>query len=244
MRKIILILFYYLLSIAAHAEDRIVTIAIRDFPPFEFLEHGKIIGINQETISEVLSRAGYEAKFIPLPWKRALASVESGDLDAVASIRKSPDRAESFIFSDPIMYTQDYFFKNKNLNITPKDLDSLKSYNIGIVDKYFYGPNFNKENFPKLFPLTSSSPELDNLEKVESGRIDLALCSVNICNYWVRKYPKLFTNIDYLKSPSADSTHPLYIAFSKKDLARSNEIIKKFNAELAKYIAEGKIKKM
>lgn len=243
MSRFFLIIFFCIISCRIFADDKVVTIAVREFPPFEFLDNNKITGINVTTITEVLKRAGYEAEFIILPWKRAIASTENGETDAIASIKKTSERDNSFIFSKPLMYTKDYFFKSKNLNITPRSLNDLKSYNIGIVDKYPYGTAFEKENFPKLSPITSLTPEVDNLEKLQSGRVDLALCPIDICTYWLNKYPKLFSDIDYLESPSADSDQALYIAFSRKNSFRSNEIVENFNKELVKYIAEGKVKR-
>lgn len=234
-----------LISFNAFAnDDNTVTIAVRDFPPFEFLENGVITGVNYKTIRDVLERAGYSPVFVSLPFKRALSLAEKGEVDAIASIKLSPERENNFIFSKPIMYTQDYFFKNKNLKINPTNLDDLKPYNIGTVDKYFYGITFYNTNFPKLRPITSSTPEVDNLEKLKSNRLDLAICPINICLYWIHKYPKVFADIDYIKSPTAeDAIQALYLAFSKKNTVKSQEIVEKFNSELVKYIAEGNIKK-
>lgn len=242
MDKIILLLIS-IISWNSLAEDKIVVISMSEFPPYEFIEEGKIQGINYDTVSEVFRRAGYKTEFLPLPWKRALKLTESGDIDAVFSIKKSDYRKDQFIFSDPIMYTQDYFFKRKDFNIDVKDLDDLKPYKIAIVDKYFYGNKINKDNFPNLSPITSSIPEADNLRRLRAGRVDLSLCSIRTCNYWIQKYSKLFSNIDYIKSPAANSVKSLHIAFSRKDLARSNEIVQRFNEELAKYIAEGGTKR-
>lgn len=242
MHKVTLVLFL-MLSWLSLAEDKIVVIAMGEFPPYEFIEDGETKGINRDTVSEVLRRSGYEAKFLPLPWSRALKSVESGDVDAVFSIKTSVEREDKFIFSDPISYTQDYFFKRKDFDIKANNLSDLKSYKIATVDKYFYGNNFNKENFPNLSPIVASTPEVDNLERLSAGRVDLAICSLEVCNYWINKYPKLFANIDYIKSPVVSSDQALHVAFSRKDSTRSKEIVKRFNEELAKYIAEGGGKK-
>ena len=241
MYNLILLFVALFLSSVVYAEDEVITISIRDFPPFEFVENGKVVGINQETISEVLKRSGYKVKFIPLPWKRALISTKDGTIDAIASIKKSPHLSNNFIFSDPIMYTQEYFFKKTSSNLKLVSIKDLQPYKIGTVDQYFYGLNFHEKDFPKLFPITSTTPEVDNLEKLNANRVDLVLCSVNICNYWINKYPKLFTGIDYIKNPSVSGVQALYIAFSKNNSKDSEKIVKKFNEELKKYIAEGNI---
>ncbi len=243
MHIIILALLYCSLSLNTLAEDKTVTIAVTDFPPFEFLENGQMIGMNHDTISDVLSRSGYKAVFVPLPFKRGLTLTESGEIDAIASIKKSSDRIDKFIFSDPLIYTQDYFFKKKTFNSKLDNIKDLKPYRIGIVDKYFYGDNINKENLPNLAPITSTIPEVDNLEKLKADRVDLVLCPINVCNYWINKYPKLFIDINYAQSPILNDKQTLHIAFSRKNGLRSEEIVKKFNEELARYKAEGGVKK-
>lgn len=243
IKKLSLILFLNnFLFLFSYAQEVELLIATRQFPPFEFIENDKIVGINQETISNILKKIGYTVKFVPLPWKRALITTEDGITDAIASIKKSPNLANAYVFSNPIMYIQDSFYKKKTLNLTATTLKDLSKYKIGIVDKYFYGLHFTIQNFPKIFPLTSSTPEIDNLEKLNAGRVDLILCPANICNYWLNKYPKLFSNIQIINHLSVDEPQALYLAFSKNN-KNSAEIIKKFNDELKKYLAEGAITK-
>lgn len=231
------------ISFTAQADNQVVRIAISDFPPFEFFENGKIEGIDKQTISDVLTRAGYQVEFYPLPWKRALMLMDSGEMDALASIPKNSDTESLFIFSKPIMYTQYYFLKNKSLTIEPKNFSDIKNYNIGIIDGYFYTDKLNNTEFLQLSPITSPTPDVDNLQKLNHGRIDLVACSIHVCKYWLNKYNTLFSNIDYLTSLTIDDGHTLHVAFSKKDSARSNEIVAKFNTELSKYIEEGNIEK-
>lgn len=242
MKKFFVLLFCFFAYIV-HAEEKIVKIAIGDFPPFEFFNNGKVEGINQKTVSDVLSRAGYKAEFYPLPWKRALSLVESGDMDALISIPKATDNQSLFIFSNPIMYTQYYLLKNKDLVIDPHNLNDIKNYNIGIIDKYFYNDKITNNSSLQLSPITSPTPDVDNLEKLSHNRLDLVVCSIHVCKYWQSKYSNLFSNLVYIDSLIIDDGHTLHVAFSKKDPVRSNEIVKKFNDELMKYIAEGNIEK-
>lgn len=241
--RYILILCIYFFTTTAKADDKTIRIAIADFPPFEYYNNDKVEGINIQTIKDVLSRAGYSVEFYSLPWKRALISTESGDMDALASIIKSTTTEPLFIFSKPIMYTQYFFLKNKNLSITPRNYNDIKNYAIGTIDQYFYGENFASESSLQLFPIASPTPDVNNLEKLNHGRLDLVACSIHVCKYWLQKYGKLFDNIDYLTSLTVGNEQTLHLAFSKKNPARSNEIVTKFNEELAKYIEEGNIEK-
>lgn len=237
-------LFFCLFAFCASAEVKTVRIATADFPPFEYYDNGKLEGINIKTISDVLSRAGYKAEFYSLPWKRALVSVKSGDLDAIASMPKTPNTSNLFIFSNPIMYTQYYFLKSSNLKINPKNFSDIKIFNIGTIDKYFYNEKFSSiYSTLQLSPITSPTPDVDNLEKLSHNRVDLVACSIHVCKYWLAKYKNIFSNIDFLSSLTVDDGHTLHLAFSKSKEAFANEVLSKFNQELKKYIEEGGIEK-
>ncbi|MGB4191936.1 MAG: transporter substrate-binding domain-containing protein [Rickettsiales bacterium] len=244
MRNIWGVLFYIFIAWnSAYAEDKIIKIAIGDFPPFEYLDNGKVVGINQLTISEVFSRIGYKAEFYPFTWKRALSLTESGDMDAIASIQKSSERESKFIFSNPIMYSQFYLLKKKDKNIEINSFSDLEKYNVAIIDDYFYGQEFAQANLSNLAPIASATPDVNNLEKLDKERVDLVVCSKHVCEYWINKYNNLFSDINYISSFPIDPGHMLYLAFSKNNLEKSQELVQKFNAELAKYIAEGNIEK-
>ncbi len=88
MLKKILIIYICLLSSCVFASDKTVTIAISQHPPFEFQDGDKISGIDADLIREVLDQSGYKAEFILVPWLRAMMLVQTGQVDAIASIKK------------------------------------------------------------------------------------------------------------------------------------------------------------
>lgn len=243
MYKILIIFFFSVFVHIVKADDNVIKIAIADSPPFEFYADGKIQGINVKTIEDVFSNAGYSVQFYSLPWKRALMSVESGDVDALATTIKSSKTTSLFILSNPIIYTQYILLKNKSLSIDAKNFSDIEKYVIGTIDEYFYGDNFSSNSSLQLSPITSPTPDVDNLEKLSYQRIDLVACSVHVCGYWIEKYDKIFSNIDFLTNLTISTKNTLHLAFSKNDPKRANEIANKFNAELAKYIAQGNIEK-
>lgn len=239
MIKNILLISSILTSSLALSEDKIVKIAICDFPPFEFHENGKVIGLDADIVNQVFNRIGYKTEITNYPWKRALEMSKTGEADAIMSIRKSAEREADYIFSDPISITQNYFFKMNNKEIQAENINDLKAYNIGIVKGYVYGKIFDEANFSNLSEATSDTPELQLLNKLASGRVDLIACEINVCNYIINSNKEL-SNIAPMKNIKLADPENFYIAFSRHDINKSTNLVSQFNQELAKFLAEGK----
>ena len=245
MRKNILIICLYFLSTFVFADDdKVVTITVSEFPPFEFVQDGKASGFSVDLITEVFEAAGYEPKFIDLPWTRALEAAQVGEIDVITNIRDSVAREKYFIYSDPILYSEHYFFKKKTLDIHPTNFTEIQSYSIATVNGYFYGQNFVDAKFKNLVPMSSSAPGLANLRKLVAGRVDLVACQISVCSYLINKYKEEFTDIDYITSLPIDVDQPSYIAFPKAHPERSQRLLLAFNTGLKQYIAEGKKKEL
>ena len=227
------------LSSVSIASDNVINVAYSDFPPFEFKEGDKTVGLDAEIVTQVMARIGYQVKLQSYPWKRALQLTEDGEVDAIMSLRKTPEREEKFIFADPISSTQNFFFKSKSLDVVTDNLLDLKKYEVGIAGGYAYDVSFTDAKFPRQSVVSVDNPEFINLKKIANKRIDLAICEINVCSYLINKN-KEFSGIDYIKSIPLGKVESFYIAFSKKDMKKSNEIIAKFNSELQKFIMEGK----
>lgn len=243
MLKRIFILYCAIFSMNANANETI-KIAISDFPPFEFIENGKIVGLDVEIVTEVLKNAGYNAEFISIPkWEEALKHTEDGKFDAIMSLKKSSERQRKLLYSSPIAYTQDYFFKKKSLKISPKNFDEIKSLKVGIISDYFYGKSFDNAKFSNLHASSSADAELYNLKQLNNGKLDLVACELSVCNFLINKYKDLL-DIDYINSLPINSTEELYIAFSRNNASRSEIIVEKFNTELQKYIDKGKAEEL
>jgi polar amino acid transport system substrate-binding protein len=237
--KRIIAIWIILLSVTAIANDKIVTISVSEYPPFEYTgEDGNITGIDVDTITEVFKRAGYKVEFTMVPWLRALDLVTKGKVDATASIKHSSSHDAMLMPSDPISYTNNFFFKKKNLKIEPKNIYDLKLYSVGIIAGYPYGKKFDQVNF-NTETISSREQVIGNLKKLSAGRIDLFACELPSCKYFINKYPDKFSEIDYIESLSIDDVSSYYLGFSKKDPIKSEKLLKIFNAELKKYIAEG-----
>lgn len=217
-------------------------IAIENFPPFEFEHNGKIIGFDTEIVGQVLERLGYIPDIKVLPWARAQHYAKSGKISALYSLTISPERKQFYYFSDPLSTVKDVFFKLKDKNISWKTMGDLKEYRIGISRGYTYAPVFMKALENRTFPIVDvvggESPELRQLRKIKAGRTDLCIGEISVCQYLIKAHAPEFGMIDYIDQPIGE-IRSYHIGFSKK-WPKSEELVRKFNAELAKFVAEGR----
>ena len=73
------------------------------FPPFEFVENGKIVGYGSDILKHVVAGLGVELNQLDVPWPGILPGVLAGKFDFIATtVVMRPDRAKKFAFTMPI----------------------------------------------------------------------------------------------------------------------------------------------
>lgn len=209
-------------------------IATSEFAPFEFTENGKVIGSDSDIIATVLKRNGYEAHFMMMPWSRAIKQTETGKVAAIYSLTKNADRERYFIFSKPINYVKDVFFKMKYNRIGWEAYEDLTKYRVGVGQGYVYAKEFMKALDQKVFKsvnaLSGENLEYRQLKQLKSEHIDLMICEISVCNYLISKHKKELRGIDYIDKPIG-KIRPYFIGFSRA-WPDGQSIADKFNKTL------------
>lgn len=73
------------------------------FPPFEFVEDGKIVGYGKDILDYIIADMGVELNQLDLPWQGILPGVLAGKFDFVAtSVSVRPERVTKYAFTVPI----------------------------------------------------------------------------------------------------------------------------------------------
>jgi|TARA_B100001059_G_scaffold24160_1_gene19465 polar amino acid transport system substrate-binding protein len=84
------------------------------FPPFEFVQDGKIVGYGKDMLDIIIADLGVELNQLDLPWQGILPGVLAGKFDFVAtSVTIKPDRAKQFAFTVPIGEGTTWIMKRK-----------------------------------------------------------------------------------------------------------------------------------
>ncbi|KPQ02900.1 ABC transporter substrate-binding protein [Marinobacter sp. HL-58] len=183
------------LTIADPQRLRVVT---SDYPPYEYLEEGQVVGSHTEIVRQVLSDMGYPADIRVLPWARAEATTRAGTSDMIYSLTHSADRGRHYYFTAPIGQARDVFFKLKGRDLHWQELDDLAGLRIGLSAAYSYAPEFMEwlaQGNARVTQISQESPELTGLRMVARGRIDLFICEESVCRHHIEKnipeYPEL-----------------------------------------------------
>ena len=228
--KILLLLSIGLLSSLTHAFDKTVSLSYVNYPPYcgKGLENG---GPISEIILSAYKQQGYEVILEQLPWKRAFEMTKEGIFDGIFTAWYREERTKSFAYSSALPSNEIVLFKQKGRNITYQNYSDLMPYTIGIVNGYANPEGFDEAGL-KVHPVTEDK---QNILKLASSRIDLALIDKGTANHIVRtKLPDMAGKFDWLEPPL--KIEPQHIMFSKKADAYQ-EKLDDFNAGL-KHISE------
>ena len=95
------------------------------FPPFEFVEDGKIVGYGKDILDYIIADLGVELNQLDLPSQGILPGVLAGKFDFVAtSVSIRPKRAKTYAFTVPIAEGTNWVMKRNGDSsiMSPDDL--------------------------------------------------------------------------------------------------------------------------
>ena len=73
-----------------------------DFPPFESLEGGKVVGIEVDIMELICKKLGVQAEFVQMDFDSVLIGIEAAKYDcAMSGITVTPAREKNMLFTDP-----------------------------------------------------------------------------------------------------------------------------------------------
>ena len=101
------------------------------FPPFEFVQDGKIVGYGKDILDIIIADLGVELNQLDLPWQGILPGVLAGKFDFVAtSVTIKPDRAKQFAFTVPIGEGTTWIMKRKG-DTSIMSVDDMAGKDVG-----------------------------------------------------------------------------------------------------------------
>lgn len=188
MRQWIVIGLFPMTLAAIPAFSADLTIVGEENPPYEFVENGKVVGIDIDVANAVLAKMDVKANFAVLPWVRAWRMVEEGAADAVLSTSRKAEREpfviypkEDMWFSEFVFFTQSATKKGDTMTLEAARDAHLK---IGVIRGNSYSDAFWTV-FPKQADgrpnaqLEEANDIDNNLRKLVAKHIDLFIISKN-----------------------------------------------------------------
>jgi len=224
-----------LLPPALPARSESLKLVANYWEPFtgESLDHW---GAATDLVSSALAREGYGTSIHIEPWTRALDDVYKGRFDGLVAVWRTEERAAHLLFSAPYFTNHLVLVARRDRHFKVASLDDLTGLTVGIGRGYDYSDAFMKaDNFIKE-PATTAE---QNLKKLSSGRIDLAVEDACIARYVMKQSGQGFDlerELEILSPPLDDI--PLYFGIGNT-APGAQEIIDAFNRGLASMKQDG-----
>ena len=213
-------------------ESGVLTIATEgSWSPWTYHdENDELVGLDIEIGKLIAEGLGVEAKFEEATWDALLAGVQSGRFDiACNGVGYTEERAESFHFSDPYVYTHKVLVVRKdNEEITSfEDLDGKTTANTASSTYAALAESYGAT----VTPVDSLT---DTIELVLTGRVDATInAQVSILDY-LEEHPD--ANIKIVAIADGD---PVCYPVQKTDDAKS--LIEEVNRILEENRKNGKL---
>jgi polar amino acid transport system substrate-binding protein len=120
------------MSTPVFAGKTLVVAVNPNWPPMEMKDKkGKITGYEIDLIEAMGEAAGFQVKFIEVPWKTILTGLEKGTYDAVlASVSITESRKDKYDFSEPYFTTEQLFVVPKAKREEPLREKSIAAFKL------------------------------------------------------------------------------------------------------------------
>ena len=207
------LLLAFALSGCGRNDDKLVMVTEATFPPYEFREGGKIVGIDVDLMKAVAKKTGRELVVEDMSFDSVIAAVQAGKADVAASgITVTDERKRQVGFSHPYVTAQ-------QVVIVPKDSEirgsaDLKGKRIG-VQHGTTGDLYVTKNIrePERFPNGSLA-----VAALDAGKLDAVVLDGEPSKVHVA----LHENLVILDEPL--TTEEYAIAVNRKNTALLEEI--------------------
>jgi len=215
-----------------------IHVVTEDYPPYNFEENSKIVGISTEVVRAVLKEVGYETDIRLYPWPRTYSMAQKNENTIIYSISRTEERENLFKWIGVVAPADNYLFALKNkTDIKISNLDEAKKYRIGTVRDDVADIYLTKKGFEVGKNIERASNYELNMKKLLKGRLDLWFCAEFVGNFLLKKHgyipEETVKKVYFLDEISGEG---FYMAFSK---STSDDIVEKYKIALEKLKTDG-----
>ncbi|MDX8336185.1 transporter substrate-binding domain-containing protein [Candidatus Cetobacterium colombiensis] len=199
-----------------------------EYPPFEYLENGKIVGLDAEIIETIFQKLGYKYNWVNMEFGGLISALQTGKIDMIiAGMSITPERSKMVKFTSPYLTSKVAVITNKKNPI--KNMNDLEN------KKYGAELGTTKENTAKNIPGSIVIPYQNNtsaLLALKNNQIDGIVLDESVANEYVKN------NSDLLLVGVLEG-EPKAIALGKNEIDYD-----KINETLIELVNDGTIEKL
>lgn len=226
LRRFILLLI--LSSPNAQAAD--LLILTHDFPPYNYREKDKFIGINTEIIDKVLKAEGIAYELEVINWARAQEIVQHTPNTGLLAAGRSKVRETKYAWIGPLVSSTSYLFKlSAREDIKVTSLDDLKHYRLAITRRGVMSDFFRNLGLSAPDNLIFVSKASDTYRALFQNRADLIIGSELTTPYNVKNFGYELSAVEptiELKTEKIQNHLAVNKNYSPELIARCNTRIK------------------
>ncbi len=234
MKKLIAVLLTISLALgcAAALADTLTMGTNASFPPYEFYEDQKIVGIDAEIAQAIADKLGMQLEIADMEFKAIIPAVTEGKIDfGMAGMTVTEERLQSVNFSETYATGIQAVIVKEGSEITSVD-DLHKegaTWKIGVQDSttgdIYCTDDFGEERVSK-FPVGA-----DAVEALKTGKVDCVI----IDNEPAKAYVAANEGLKILESQYAVEDYAIAVALN------NTELLDKINGALKELIADGTV---
>lgn len=234
MKKLIAVLLTIslVLGCTAALADTLTMGTNASFPPYEFYEDQKVVGIDAEIAQAIADKLGMELEIADMEFKAIIPAVTEGKIDfGMAGMTVTEERLQSVNFSETYATGIQAIIVKEDSEIASVD-DLYKegaAWKIGVQDAttgdIYCTDDFGEDRVSK-FPVGA-----DAVEALKTGKVDCVI----IDNEPAKAYVAANEGLKILDSQYAVEDYAIAVALN------NTELLDKINAALKELIADGTV---
>lgn len=207
------------LSSLANAEDKVIRLTSLEWPPYsgkDLPQQGTSVAIARKAFAAM----GYTLEVTFFPWSRAVALAKDKNSQFAGYFPEyyAKDIAKQFIYSKEIGSGPLGFAERIDNSISWSTLTDLAPYDIGVVQDYINTKDFDALAKSNTLTTSVTISDTNNLKKLVSSRIDLAVVDKNVMKYLFKTDPSLIKKSHLAQfNNKLLEEKKLFICFKKTD---------------------------
>ena len=183
-----------------------------EYKPYNYFnENGNLVGIDADLAEEACHRMGYEPVYVIMKWTEKEAYLDEQIIDCIWDSYSLNGREDSYLWSEPYMYSQESVIVNEDSSIN--SLDDLNDKNIAtLVNTRAEDILLQLDISPEIYPRNIYSFQLmkECLTALRQGYVDAVAGDKLYLETYMKDYPGRFRILD-----ESLETSKLAVAFSK-----------------------------
>ena len=228
----IIALLLAMLMIGAAAADTLTMGTNASFPPYEYYEDGKVVGIDAEIAAAIAEKLGMDLEIADMDFKAIIPAVTEGKIDfGMAGMTVTEERLQSVNFSDTYAIGIQAIIVKEDSEITSYE-DLAKegaAWKIGVQDSttgdIYCTDEFGEDRVSKY------AVGADAVEALKTGKVDCVI----IDNEPAKAYVAANEGLKILDSAYAEEEYAICVNLE------NTELLDKINAALQELIEDGTV---